>query len=135
LLPWLLSYVNGSTAAGFAFANFYRQLPGTRGAIKGLIAGVLGWLVMNLVFFPLMDMGPFATQLGLGLWPAVFSLGMMLAYSIVMGTVYGMIHSASLGDADRSGTRHLLETGSALADGQAAAHIKRVTLYRSIRIR
>ena len=40
LLPWVISYVNGSTAAGFAFANLYRHLPGASGPIKGFIAGV-----------------------------------------------------------------------------------------------
>ena len=38
LLPWVISYVNGSTAAGFAFANLYRHLPGASGPIKGFIA-------------------------------------------------------------------------------------------------
>jgi hypothetical protein len=93
LLPWLISYVNGSTAAGFAFAQFYRHLPGASGPIKGVIAGVLGWLVMDLFFFPFLGLGVFATSLGLGLWPALFSLGMMLAYSVVMGTVYGIVYS------------------------------------------
>jgi len=30
-------------------------------------------------------------RLGLGLWPALFSLEMMLAYSVVMSIVYSMI--------------------------------------------
>src|SRR6516162_10403296 len=76
LLPWLISYVNGSTAAGFAFANFYWHLPGSSGVVKGIIAGVLGWLVMDLIFFPLLGLGLFATGLGLGPWPALFSLAM-----------------------------------------------------------
>jgi hypothetical protein len=46
---------------------------------------------MDLIFFPLLGLGPFAMKLGLGLWPALFSLAMMLTYSIVMGAVFGMI--------------------------------------------
>jgi hypothetical protein len=61
--------------------------------MKGFIAGMLGWLVMDLLFFPLLGLGRFATSLGLGLWPALFSLGMMLAYSVVMGTMYGIVYS------------------------------------------
>ena len=95
LVPWLLSYINGSTAAGFTFANFYHHLPGDSGPIRGFIAGVLGWLTMDLIFFPLLGLGPFAMHLGLGIWPALFSLAMMLAYSVVMGLVYGMIDSES----------------------------------------
>jgi hypothetical protein len=30
----------------------------------------------------------FATGIGLGGWPALFSLGMLLTYSVVMGLVY-----------------------------------------------
>ena len=93
LLPWLISYVNGSTAAGFAFANLYRHLPGTSGPAKGFIAGLLGWLAMDLIFFPLLGLGPFATRVGLGPWPAAFSLGMILAYSVIMGTVYSVVYS------------------------------------------
>lgn len=95
LMPWLLSYINGSTVAGFTFANFYHHLPGDRGPIKGFVAGIFGWLAMDLIFFPLLGLGPFAMHLGLGIWPALFSLGMMLAYSIVMGLVYGMMDPES----------------------------------------
>jgi hypothetical protein len=94
LVPWLLSYINGSTATGFIFANLYHRLPSNSGAIKGFIAGVLGWLVMDLIFFPWLGLGPFAIRVGLGGWPALFSLGMMLAYSMVLGLVYSMIDSS-----------------------------------------
>jgi hypothetical protein len=49
-IPWPLSYINGSTAAGFIFANLYHRLPSNSGPIKGFIAGVLGWLVMDSDF-------------------------------------------------------------------------------------
>lgn len=91
LLPWLLSYVNGSTLAGFAFANLYRHLPGISGPGKGFVAGMLGWVAMDVIFFPLLGLGLFAMRLGLGPWPALFSLAMMLAYSVVMGAVYAVI--------------------------------------------
>jgi hypothetical protein len=91
LVPWALSFLNGSIILSFAFAHLYRRLPGRNGAVKGLIFGVLGWAAMVLVFFPLLGMGVFATQLGLGIWPAVFSLAMLLTYSIVMGVVYSAL--------------------------------------------
>jgi hypothetical protein len=97
LLPWL-SYVNGSTAAGFAFANLYRYLPGTSGPVKRAIAGRLA---MGLFFLPLLHMGPFAMYLGVGPGPGLFSLAMMLAYSVVMGTVYSTIDALSVSRAIR----------------------------------
>jgi len=105
LMPWLLSYINGSTVAGFTFANFYHHLPGNGGPIKGFVAGVFGWLAMDVIFFPLLGLGPFAMHLGLGIWPALFSLGMMLAYSIVMGLVYSMMDAESDLTAVRNGIR------------------------------
>ena len=92
-VPWLISYLNGSTAAGFLFARLYWHLPGKSGLMKGLIAGLLGWLAMDLIFLPLLGLGPFAMKLGLGLGPALFSLWMMLTYSVVMGIVYSLIYA------------------------------------------
>jgi hypothetical protein len=87
-LPWLLSFVNGSTFAGLAFGYGYRWLPGGNGAIKGLIFGVIAWAIMGLAAFPMIGLGFFAFQLDLGVSPAIFSLGMLLAYSVTLGLVY-----------------------------------------------
>ena len=91
VLPWALSFLNGSTLLSFAFDRLYARLPGRSGAAKGLAFGVAGWLAMGLVFFPLIGLGPFATGLGLGIEPALFSLAMILAYSLVLGAVYGAL--------------------------------------------
>jgi hypothetical protein len=48
---------------------------------------------MGLVFFPLLGLGLFATGIGLGVWPALFSLAMLLTYSVVMGVVYDGLNS------------------------------------------
>jgi hypothetical protein len=48
---------------------------------------------MGLVFFPLLGLGLFVSKLDLGIWPALFSLAMILAYSIVLGIVYAALHS------------------------------------------
>ncbi len=88
LVPWLLSFLNGLTFVGFAFGRSYSRLPGRNGATKGLLFGLVMWIVMGSVFFPLIGLGIFATGIGLGGWPALFSLGMLLSYSVVMGAVY-----------------------------------------------
>ncbi|MGX4803227.1 DUF6789 family protein [Bradyrhizobium guangdongense] len=93
VLPWLLSFLNGSTIISFVFGHLYRRLPGKTGAIKGMIYGVLGWTVMGLVFFPLIGLGFFALEVGVGISPALFSLSMLLAYSTILGIVYGALNS------------------------------------------
>ena len=58
--PWLLSFANGAVVLGFLFGRTYRLLPGRSGATKGLVFGLLGWVVMGLFFFPLLGRGLFA---------------------------------------------------------------------------
>jgi hypothetical protein len=91
LVPWLLSFLNGSTVAGLVFGLVYRWLPGRGGAIKGLTYGVFGWMMMGLVFFPMIGLGLFALDVGLGASPALFSLVMFLAYSVTLGLVYSAL--------------------------------------------
>jgi hypothetical protein len=95
VVPWLLSFVNGSVIMGFVFGQLYRQLPGKTGAIKGMTARVLGWTIMGLLFFPMIGLGFFGFQAGLGMSPALFSLAMLLTYSVVMGVVYEALSSRS----------------------------------------
>lgn len=92
VVPWALSFLNGATILGFAFGHLYSRLPGQSGLAKGLAFGVAGWLAMGLLFFPLIGLGPFATGLGLGVAPALFSLAMILTYSLVLGSVYSALN-------------------------------------------
>jgi len=92
-VPWLLSFLNGMTILGFLFGRLNRLLPGRTGLSKGLSFGLIGWLFMGLIFFPLIGLGPFAVGAGLGIAPAIMSLGMVLTYSIVLGTVYVALES------------------------------------------
>ncbi|HYK23142.1 MAG TPA: DUF6789 family protein [Candidatus Acidoferrum sp.] len=88
IVPWLLSFVNGMAILGFLFARVYKSLPGQSGATKGLIFGLIGWVLMNLIFFPLIGLGPFAIRAEASFGPALLSLAMLLTYSMVLGTVY-----------------------------------------------
>jgi len=91
VVPWLLSYFNGSVVLGFLYRALHRRLPGREGAVKGAFFGLFGWITMGLVGFPLLGRGLFATHAGLGLKPALFSLLMMLTYSIVLGVAYAAL--------------------------------------------
>ena len=70
------------------FGRINGLLPGRNGISKGLIFGLIGWVLMGLIFFPLIGLGPFAFQAGLGIAPALLSLAMLLTYSVVLATVY-----------------------------------------------
>ena len=93
IVPWVLSFLNGSTVLGFCFGRVYPWLPGESGTVKGVVFGVFGWVLMGFVFFPLLGLGPFA--LNHGIWPAMFSLAMLLTYSVILGLVYAALNPRS----------------------------------------
>jgi hypothetical protein len=66
IVPWLLSFLNGMALLGLLFGRIIQFLPGRSGAAKGLSFGFIGWALLNLIFFPLIDLGPFAVRVGGG---------------------------------------------------------------------
>jgi hypothetical protein len=102
LVPWALSFLNGAVVLGILFGRTYRLLPGRNGAAKGFVFGVLGWIVMGLLFFPMLGRGLFAAQAGLGMLPALFSLLMLLTYGVIMGIAYSTLNRTSVA-ATRTG--------------------------------
>lgn len=61
-------------------------------AVKGASFGLAVWLAMGLVFFPLLGKGLFATQTGLGFAPTLFTLVMVLTYSVTLGIAYAVFN-------------------------------------------
>src|SRR5205807_4028239 len=56
IVPWIISYMNGSSIVGLFFGSSFRLLPGNGGAMKGAFIGVVGWLMMGFLFFPLLNL-------------------------------------------------------------------------------
>ncbi len=87
VVPWLLSFLNGSIVLGPLFRATYARLPGERGFVKGLYFGFAGWLLVSLVFLPAIGLGVFAANAALGVWPALMMLLMLLIYGFTTGIV------------------------------------------------
>jgi hypothetical protein len=66
IVPWLLSFVNNMAILGFLFGCINGLLPGRNGITKGVIFGLIGWILMGLIFFPLIGLGAFAFRARLG---------------------------------------------------------------------
>jgi uncharacterized protein DUF6789 len=96
-IPWALSYFNGAVVLGFLFGRFYQVLPGRTGVTKGLVFGFGVWVAMGLIFFPAIGKGWFAAQTGLGYAPTVFTLVMVLTYSVTLGVAYSIFTSQRRG--------------------------------------
>jgi hypothetical protein len=99
VIPWALSYFNGSVVLGFLFGRSYQVLPGDTGVIKGLVFGFGVWLAMGLIFFPAIGKGWFATQTELGIAPTFFTLVMVLTYSVTLGVAYSTFTSQTRGQS------------------------------------
>jgi Family of unknown function (DUF6789) len=95
-ITWLLSFVNGAVIWGLVFGQTYRFLPGESPWQKGVFFGLCAWMVMGLVFFPLVDRGIFAVKLGLGIAPAILMLVALLTYSVTMSLVYHFLNRLSV---------------------------------------
>ncbi|WP_064742419.1 DUF6789 family protein [Bradyrhizobium sp. ORS 375] len=95
---WLLSQLNGAFLIGLLFGRFFHRLPGRSGLAKGFLLGLAGWLLLGIVLFPAIGLGPFGLSLGLGAGPALFSLAMIEAYSLVLGAVYAVLQRPVVGD-------------------------------------
>lgn len=90
-IPWALSFLNGAVVLGIIFGRLFRVLPGRSGAAKGVVFGVFGWIAMGVLLFPVLGQGLFAGRAGLGARPALFSLAMLLTYSVIMGIAYSTL--------------------------------------------
>ena len=97
VIPWALSYFNGSVVLGFLFGRSYQSLPGRTGVMKGLVFGFGVWVAMGLIFFPAIGKGWFASQTGLGIAPTIFTLMMVLTYSVTLGVAYSVFTSQTRG--------------------------------------
>jgi len=98
-IPWALSFLNGAVVLGILFGRLYRVLPGHSGAAKGVVFGIFGWMAVGVLLFPVLDQGLFASRAGLGARPAMFSLAMLLTYSIIMGIAYSMLGQKDVAEA------------------------------------
>jgi hypothetical protein len=91
LAAWALSFFTGATIIGLLFGRIYPILPGRSGIAKGLLFGLLGWTLMNLLFFPAIGLGVYAAGAGLGAAPSLLSLAMLLTYGAVAGAAYAAL--------------------------------------------
>ena len=86
---WMLHILIGTILWGTLFALLANRLPFRGFWAKGLVFGVLAWLLMMLVVMALGGAGWFAMAIGIG--AAVTQLVLHLAYGLVLGLVYAWL--------------------------------------------
>ncbi len=91
-LGWAAHFMIGGTLAFIYALWFVKILPGPAWT-RGLVYGLLPWLVAQVAVMPLMGMGLFASAWG-SMVPALQSLLGHLVYGVTVGAVYGKAHNS-----------------------------------------
>jgi hypothetical protein len=88
---WMDHFIIGVVVWGLLFSLYDSVAERPAPWLKGIIFGVFAWLVMMLVFMPVVKAGLFGYRLGGGANAALLMLGMHLIYGAVLGVAYGLL--------------------------------------------
>lgn len=86
---WADHFIVGVLVWGLAYGSLTPLMPKWPDWLKGLAFGVVAWLLMMLIFMPVVGAGLFARKLGIE--AAAFMLGLHLIFGIVMGVSYSLL--------------------------------------------
>jgi uncharacterized membrane protein YagU involved in acid resistance len=100
---WLMHFAIGLVWGGL-FGAIAERMPSEGYPVKGMVFGVLAWLLMMLVLMPVAGAGLFAMTIGL--MAPLATLVLHLVFGAVMGFVQGafMGHGATTGVIDAHST-------------------------------
>ena len=91
MMGWIGHFMIGIVGYGIAFTVLKDKLPGSY-LIKGIIVGVLGWLMMMIVVMPMMGAGLFA--MNMGMMAPVMTLVLHIIFGATLGLTYKMLSKA-----------------------------------------
>jgi uncharacterized membrane protein YagU involved in acid resistance len=86
---WMDHFIVGTVVWGLLFGAFDAVYEKGAYWLKGIMFGVFAWLLMMIVFMPLVKAGFFGSKIGLEA-PAV-TLVYHLVYGAVLGVIYGLL--------------------------------------------
>src|SRR5215468_818127 len=86
---WMDHFIVGVVVWGLLFGAYDSLASRPAHWLKGIIFGLLTWLVMMLVFMPLAKVGFFGSRIGP--MAVVVTLVYHLVYGVVLGTTYGLL--------------------------------------------
>jgi len=89
LMGWVAHFVIGAIIYGLAFANLRGVLPGGSDPVKGIVLGIVGWLIMMIAVMPMMGAGMFA--MNMGMMATVATLVLHIIFGVVLGLTYNKV--------------------------------------------
>ncbi|GAB6069659.1 hypothetical protein JCM30760_07560 [Thiomicrorhabdus hydrogeniphila] len=84
-MGWIMHFVIGA-GYGVLMALLFNKIPFNCGLKKGMVLGLLGWLMMMVVIMPMMGQGLFAVNMGM--MAPVMTLILHLIFGMVLGASY-----------------------------------------------
>lgn len=83
---WVIHFTVHIIAGGGGFAVLYNVIPGGSALVKGIVYGIVAWLILMFIVMPLASVGLFGLDLGM-MAPVV-----VLAFHIIFGAVLGFVY-------------------------------------------
>lgn len=93
VVGWVLHFMIGTVVWGMGFALLYNVLPGGGSVTKGMVFGVLAWLMMMLIPMPMAGAGLFGMKMGM--MAPVMTLVLHLIWGAVLGATFGGLGRAT----------------------------------------
>lgn len=90
-IGWAAHFTIGAILYGLVFANLGSMIPGGSDIGRGVVLGVIGWLVMMVALMPMVGAGFFA--LNMGMMAAVATLVLHAIFGFVLGFTYKKLGS------------------------------------------
>jgi uncharacterized membrane protein YagU involved in acid resistance len=87
MMGWVGHFMIGVVGYGLAFAVIGGKLPGGSSTVRGIVLGIIGWLMMMVMLMPMMGAGLFA--MNMGMMAPVATLMLHVIFGAVLGLVYG----------------------------------------------
>ncbi|HER34268.1 MAG: hypothetical protein JXJ30_05465 [Halothiobacillaceae bacterium] len=85
-MGWAAHFLIGVVGYGLAYALVFRRLPFGGHALRGVLLGVAGWLVMMIVVMPMAGAGLFG--MGIGPMAPVATFMLHVIFGLVLGLAY-----------------------------------------------
>ena len=92
IMGWVAHFAIGTVAWGGLFAVANNSVPGGSQTTKGVVLGLVAWLVMMVIVMPMAGGGFFG--LNFGMLGAVMPLMLHIIFGAVLGYVYQSIEPA-----------------------------------------
>lgn len=95
VLGWAVHFMIGVVGYGLGMAFLNERWPGGSPTVRGVIIGVVGWLLMMVMMMPMAGAGLFG--MNMGLMVPMMTLVLHLVFGAVLGWVYGKLLSVASG--------------------------------------